>query len=181
MTQDVSSNGTLVRHTNIAEVMAGYPFLGAFIQEALRAQSTNASARVVLRDIMIEGRYLLERIPLCSPPPPTFSKCRHLSPSVASFDPQRFLQKKTKVPASAHRAYGNGASVCPGRHFAANEILIILIVTVCNYDLSPSGVFGMFRTVNLILRSRFWHRWVIWRISLLEGRMEGVGRGGFVE
>jgi cytochrome P450 len=139
-THDVSSNGILVRHVNIAEVVAGYPFLGAFVQETLRVQSTNASGRVVLRDTLIEDRYLLKKDSfLLIPSADLHSNAAVWGPSVASFDPQRFLQKKTKVPASAYRAYGSGASVCPGRHFAANEILIILIVMVCKYDLRPRG------------------------------------------
>jgi cytochrome P450 len=140
-TQNASSNGTLVRHVNIAEVVAGYPFLGAFVQETLRVQSTNASGRVVLRDTLIEDRYLLKKDSfLFIPSADLHSNPAVWGPSVASFDPQRFLQKKSKVPASAYRAYGSGASVCPGRHFAANEILIILIVMVCKYDLRPKGV-----------------------------------------
>jgi len=40
-------------------------------------------------------------------------------------------------PASAYRAYGSGALVCPGRFLAANEIMTILVMMVLKYDLRP--------------------------------------------
>ena len=95
-----------------------------------------ASGRVVLHDTLIEDGYLLKRDSILLIP----SAELHCSEAVwgsspTSFDPERFLNKKSKVPASAYRAYGSGASICPRRYFAANEILIILVVIICRFDL----------------------------------------------
>ena len=60
--------------------------------------------------------------------------------SSKDFDARRFMQKQSgaKKPAFAYRAFGSGASVCPGRYLAANEILIILAIMVLKYDVEPA-------------------------------------------
>ncbi|RYP77929.1 hypothetical protein DL769_003302 [Monosporascus sp. CRB-8-3] len=130
---------------NIPEVIAGYPLLNSFVQEVLRVQSTNASGRVVLEDTVIDDTYLLKKGSiLLIPSAELHSSTSAWGPTASTFDPERFLAQKQaksahKVPASAYRAFGSGASVCPGRHFAANEILTILIMTLLRYDIIPVG------------------------------------------
>lgn len=59
----VSSDPTngLKHVVNIAEIVAGYPLLASLVQETLRVQSTNASARMVLKDTLLEDQYLLKQ------------------------------------------------------------------------------------------------------------------------
>ena len=97
--------------------------------------------RVVLKDTRLENQYLLKKDSILLIP----SAELHNNPSVwgptfKDFGPQQFQPKRNsgvKRPASAYRAYGSGDSVCPGRFFAANEIMIILVIMVCKYDTSP--------------------------------------------
>ncbi|KAK8135163.1 cytochrome P450 oxidoreductase [Apiospora sp. TS-2023a] len=130
-------------NVNLPDVIKGYPLLDSLVQEVLRVHSTNASGRVVLRDTIIGDKYLLRKDALLLIP----SKGMHgntevWGPTAATFDPTRFLRQKMgrdahRVPASAYRSWGSGASVCPGRFFATNEILSTLIIMVLRYDVSP--------------------------------------------
>ncbi|KAI1074871.1 cytochrome P450 [Whalleya microplaca] len=145
---------------NIPEVIAGYPLLSSFVQEVLRVQSTNASGRVVLEDTLIQDEYLLKKDSILLVPSAELHSSKSAwGPTASTFDPKRFLlhtqaRSKNKVPASAYRAFGSGASVCPGRHFAANEILTILIMMVLRYDVTPvAGQWKMPRTKSHITTS----------------------------
>ena len=137
----LDSSGSITRQVNIAEVVAGYPLLSSLVQETLRVQSTNASGRIILKDTMIEDRYLLKKDSILLIPSAELHKnALAWGPSFKDFDPERFVPKRingAKTPASTYRAYGSGASVCPGRFLAANEILIVLVIMVLKYDLRP--------------------------------------------
>ena len=135
------SSGRLAYQVNIAEVIAGYPLLASLLQETLRVQSTNATGRVVLKDTLLEDQYLLKQDSiLLIPSAELHNNAAVWGPTFKDFNPRRFLQRRNdgvKIPASAYRAYGNGAWVCPGRYLAANEIMIVLVMMVLKYDLSP--------------------------------------------
>ena len=136
---DSTSGST--HHVNIAEIVAGYPLLASLVQETLRVQSTNASGRVVLKDTLLDDQYFLKQDSLLLiPSAELHSNASIWGPSFRDFDPQRFMQKRNngaRIPASAYRAYGSGASLCPGRFLAANEIMIIAVMMVLKYNLSP--------------------------------------------
>ncbi|PLB54883.1 cytochrome P450 [Aspergillus steynii IBT 23096] len=140
--RDDRTGQILARHLNIAAVVNDYPFLHAFIQEVLRVHSTNALGRVVLDDTVIDddGRqYLLRKGSiLLIPSAELHNHVEAWGPSPTSFNPQRFLQPRSKAKASsACRTFGGGAWVCPGRHFALNQIAIVLVMMVCRFDLVP--------------------------------------------
>lgn len=140
------STGKSIHDVNIAEVVAGYPFLHAFVHEMLRLQSTSASGRMILRDTMIDNRYLLKKDSVLLIPSVELHNNETIwGSSPEKFDPQRFLNKKGKVPNSVYRAFGSGASVCPGKYFAANEIMIILVAMICKFDLKPNGTDGAWK------------------------------------
>ena len=134
-----------VHQVNIAEIASApdCALLASLIQETLRVQSTNASGRMVLRDTLLEDKYLLKKDAVLMLPSAELHRSAAIWGADAdAFDPKRFLpdQKvdRPKVPASAYRAYGSGASVCPGRFLAANEIMIMLVMMVLQYDLRPA-------------------------------------------
>ena len=138
-----SSTEARMHHVNIAEAIAGCPLLASLVQETLRIHSTNAAGRVVMRDTILEDQYLLKKDSMLFIP----SAELHNNTSVwgvssKEFDPRRFMQKQVsgakKQPAFAYRAFGGGASVCPGRYLAANEIMIILAIMVLRYDVEPA-------------------------------------------
>lgn len=140
-----SPHGTL-HEAHIHDIITTSPLLSTLVQETLRLQSTNASSRIVLEDTLLEDQYLLKKNSIVLVP----SAELHADPSVwgpssKDFDPSRFMPKNTaartkqgaKISASAYRAFGGGDSVCTGRYFAANQIMIILVIMVLQYDLSP--------------------------------------------
>jgi len=149
-----------VRIINIPEVIAGCPLLSSLVQEVLRVQSTNASGRVVLKDTLIDNTYLLKKDAILLIPSAELHNSKSAwGPTASTFDPARFrkdheAQNAHKVPASAYRAFGSGASVCPGRHLGVNEILTVLIMMVVRYDItSIEGDFRMPRTKSHITTS----------------------------
>lgn len=139
------SHGT-IHEAHIPHIINASPLLLAIVQETLRVQSTNASGRIVLEDTLIENQYLLKKDSILMIP----SAELHADPSVwgptsKDFDPSRFMPKSTptdtrqgpKISASAYRAFGGGDSICTGKYLAANEIMIMLVIMVLKYDLSP--------------------------------------------
>lgn len=137
----LNSSGKLTRSVDMAGIAAGCPLLVSLVQETLRVQSTNASTRMVLKDTYLEDKYYLKkRSVLLVPSAELHSKPAIWGPTVGEFDPWRFTKKRKgapPVPASAWRAYGSGASVCPGRFLAANEVMIVLVIMMLKYDLEP--------------------------------------------
>lgn len=140
------STGRLIHNLNIAEFVAGYPFLHAFIYEILRIHSTSASGRMILRDTLIDNRYLLKKDSvLLIPTVELHNNTTIWGPAPGTFDPHSFMNKKSKAPNSAYRSFGSGSSVCPGKYFAANEISIILVAMICKFDLKPLGTNGVWK------------------------------------
>ncbi|KAL8778771.1 MAG: hypothetical protein Q9213_007251 [Squamulea squamosa] len=128
---------------DIAEIVAGCPLLASIIQETLRVQSTNASGRVVLKDTKLEDTYVLKKdAMLLIPSAELHNNTSVWGSSCKEFDPQRFMQHSVNganKAASAYRAFGGGSSLCPGRFLSKNEIMIILVIVVLQYDLYPQG------------------------------------------
>lgn len=138
-----SSTEAQIHHVNLAEAIAGFPLLASLVQETLHIHSTNASGRVVLKDTMLEDQYLLKKDSmLLIPSAMLHNNASVWGASLKEFDPRRFMQQQIsrgKKPASAYRAFGGGAAVCPGRYLAVNEIMIILAMMVLKYDVEPAG------------------------------------------
>lgn len=58
------------------------------------------------------------------------------------FNPKRFMKdegQKTKRPhTAAFRTFGGGTTLCPGLHFATNEILAVVSMFIMRYDMTPT-------------------------------------------
>ncbi|KAL8705268.1 MAG: hypothetical protein Q9201_001599 [Fulgogasparrea decipioides] len=136
-----NSSGSVTRSVDMTEIAAGCPLLVSLVQETLRVQSTNASTRMVLKDTYLEDSYYLKKgSVLLVPSAELHSQPSIWGPTAGDFDPWRFTKKRSgapPVPASAWRAYGSGASVCPGRFLAANEVMMVLVMMTLKYDLEP--------------------------------------------
>ena len=98
-----------------------------------------------MSDTVLAGQYLLKKDAIIQMP----SRLLHLDPKhfgedPASFSPRRFLkssapsEKKPFAPnEAAFRAFGGGKTLCPGRHFATNEVLAIVAMFVARFDMAP--------------------------------------------
>jgi hypothetical protein len=74
------------------------------------------------------------------------STVQHSSPpawgdNVNEFNYKRFLKPRKHNPV-AFRAFGGGATLCPGRHFASTEILAFASLILLRFDIKPAGVNG---------------------------------------
>lgn len=125
---------------DVAHVTKAFPLLESFVKEVLRVHSNSMSARLLLEDKIIEGdrgsSYLLKKgAMLAMPSGPVHANTAAWGTNASAFDPARFLH--TKVSQSSYRAFGGGNALCPGRHFAMNEIMSILVVMLIRYDVAP--------------------------------------------
>lgn len=138
----VSTTPSIVQNLDMTEIIKDCPLLMSLLQEVLRLQSTNAAGRMVLEDTMLSHKYLLRKgSMLLIPAAELHNKSSVWGPSVDDFDPYRFVenteQGKSKIPASAYRAFGGGSALCPGRYFAAMGVLSVVVPLILEYDITP--------------------------------------------
>jgi cytochrome P450 len=139
-TRTSDTKGVPSYSVDIAELLTEFPLLQAIVRETLRILSTNASGRVLLKDTMLDDRYLLKKDALLLLP----SAELHNNTAVwgedfAEFNPKRWFRSGIKSTSPAYRAFGGGSSLCPGRHLSMNEIMVAIVVMVMKYDLVPTG------------------------------------------
>lgn len=60
-------------------------------------------------------------------------------PDVAVFDPRRFMPDRKKAPPAAFRGFGGGSLMCPGRHFAATEVMVFVATMVAGFEVVPKN------------------------------------------
>jgi cytochrome P450 len=61
---------------------------------------------------------------------------------VDDFNPHRFLTARAKaggIHPAAFRGFGGGKTLCPGRHFATNEILLFAALIVHGFEMTSLG------------------------------------------
>ncbi|KAK8134846.1 hypothetical protein PG984_006858 [Apiospora sp. TS-2023a] len=127
---------------SISRAIKRCPLIESLVNEVLRIHSNNASARVLLEDIAIKdsggNTYLLKKDSFLTVPSALFHKNEALwGPSAGRFDPARFINNHHKVRPSANRTFGSGSALCPGRHFAMNEIMSFLVIALLRFDIEP--------------------------------------------
>ncbi|KAK5632008.1 hypothetical protein RRF57_007722 [Xylaria bambusicola] len=128
---------------NIPDIIKTFPLLESVVMEVLRVQSNNASARYLLTDTLIDdglgAAYILKKDSFLVMPSAVIHKNEIAwGPTAKKFDPARFVKSSAyKARSSAFRAFGGGNALCPGRHFAVNEIISILVIMVLRYDIEP--------------------------------------------
>ncbi|KAH8883488.1 cytochrome P450 [Thozetella sp. PMI_491] len=143
---------------NISKIAQSFPLLESVVKEVLRVQSNNASARLLLKDTLIDdgngATYLLKKDSfLLMPSAPVHNSEEAWGPTAKSFNPERFLGKQ-KASSSIWRTFGGGNALCPGRHFAVHEIVSVLVVALLRYDVEPTeGVWTLPKTRNHISTS----------------------------
>ncbi|KAK0735124.1 cytochrome P450 oxidoreductase [Lasiosphaeria miniovina] len=141
VSQDVAGDNQLPAYViDIARVRASCPVLLATLQEVLRVRGISTSARVVLEDHVLDGRYLLKKgATVLVPGPVQHSDPAAWGPTVGVFDHTRFLRggKGKRHNPVAFRAFGGGVTLCPGRHFATTEILALAALMVLRFDVQP--------------------------------------------
>ncbi|MCJ1473077.1 hypothetical protein MMC13_001727 [Lambiella insularis] len=119
--------------------------LQSSFQEMLRVHALDAGARFVREDTLLDGRYLLKKGMVVQMPMAVMHSDPSIwGPDVGNFQPRRFLKQNSagngsKQSVTAYRPFGGGASMCPGRHFVAMEILTLTAWIVLRFDIAPSS------------------------------------------
>lgn len=135
---DACTNGTTTRTIDITTLKEACPLLLSSYQEVLRYSSMGTSIREVMEDTQLD-QWLLKKGALLQMP----SRIIHQDPSLWSdadeFKPRRFLpeERKNRPSDICFRAFGGGKTLCPGRHFATNEILAVVAVFIARFDMKP--------------------------------------------
>ena len=150
----------LLHSVDIKSVKQHCTLLTSTFQETLRYCSIGTSIREVMEDTVLDGQWILKKGAMVQMPSRIIHKDSTLwGTDVDDFNPRRFTKtpeaqksgsgaKKRPNPA-AFRAFGGGTTLCPGRHFAMNEVLAVAATFVLRYDMSPvAGTWTMPSTNN---------------------------------
>ena len=123
---------------DISRIKDTCPLLVSTWQEVLRFASYLPSGRTVLEDTMINDRYLLRKgATVLIPSSIIHQDQKTWGEDASEFNARRFLSSQ-KRPAAAFRGFGGGTLLCPGRHFAFNEVLAFVATMVIGFDISPT-------------------------------------------
>jgi cytochrome P450 len=110
------------------------------LQEVLRLHTIGISTRLVMKDHMLDNKYLLKAgNTVMIPGPVQHTDVNSWGSNVASFDHRRFLPGNKRHNATAFRGFGGGTTLCPGRHFASTEILAFTALLILRFEVKPVG------------------------------------------
>ncbi|KAK4208175.1 putative 25-hydroxycholesterol 7-alpha-hydroxylase [Rhypophila decipiens] len=141
----VFSDDSVVRQDYLSETSLN-------LQEVFRFHGMANSVRVATEDCHLDdGRYLIKKGALVMMP----ARVQHHlgngvwgdDESIHKFNLGRFVRKDSSEPArpnpaAAFRGFGGGTSLCPGRHFATSQILVLTAMLLLRFDLIPVGGAG---------------------------------------
>lgn len=117
--------------------------LFAVFRECLRIGSENFSVRLIKEDILLADRYFLKKDAVVQIAGGIIHANKSIwGDDVDDFNPQRFLTQRAKsggIHPAAFRGFGGGKTLCPGRHFATNEILAFAALIVHGFDITSPG------------------------------------------
>jgi cytochrome P450 len=152
---------------SINDIKTKCPLLIAVYRECLRLNSDNNSIRVVKESTLLADRYFLAKDAVVQIAGGVIHADESIwGPNANTFNPGRYLDqqpsrsqavsateevidkearnntkgKEKQIHPAAFRAYGGGKTLCPGRHFAMNEILSFVALIVLQFDMeAPTG------------------------------------------
>jgi cytochrome P450 len=138
----ITENGETktVRTLDMTSVKTACPILLSTFQEVLRTHSVGISARLVMEDHLLDGKYLLKKGgTVMIPGPVQHTSSVTFGSNVDAFNHRRFLPGERTHNPMAFRAFGGGTTLCPGRHFATTEILAFTALMVLRRDVKPTS------------------------------------------
>ncbi|KAI1267189.1 putative cytochrome P450 [Xylariaceae sp. FL1019] len=125
---------TTVKELDITALKKECPLLLSSYQEVLRYRSMGTSVREVMEDTYLD-QWLLKKGALLQMPSRVIHQDGNIwGDDVDEFNPRRFFQRQREA---CFRAFGGGKTLCPGRHFATNEILAVVATFVSRFDMKP--------------------------------------------
>jgi cytochrome P450 len=136
-----NEDGSTIKTIDITTLKENCPLLLSAYQEVLRYSSMGTSVREVMEDTYL-GPWLLKKGAMVQMPSRIIHQDASLwGSNVTDFNPRRFLpeERKNRPNDVCFRAFGGGKTLCPGRHFATNEILAVVAVFIARLDMRPVG------------------------------------------
>ncbi|KAK4189459.1 cytochrome P450 [Podospora australis] len=136
------SHGKITKSLDITTLKTSCPLLLSTYQEVLRYRTMGVSIREVLSDTVVSGYLLKKGAMLQMPARVLHTDPNNWGPTVDEFDPRRFLpsssdNKNRPRKDTCYRPFGGGKTLCPGRHFATNEVLAAVSLAVARFDMKP--------------------------------------------
>lgn len=131
---------------DIAALKSKCPLLLSVLQETQRVRHVHAAIRKVMKDTLLDGKYLLKAGNYLQIPGNTIHFNTDIwGPAASKFDPYRFVnpgrdvedRDAVKNSGSDFLAWGVPPHLCPARQFAATEILILVALLAIRADLRP--------------------------------------------
>ncbi|KAK8078435.1 cytochrome P450 [Apiospora saccharicola] len=143
LVRDGQNDDENVCSIDLADIRSSCPLLPSTFQEVLRYRSLGVGPRFVLEDVFLEDQQILLKkgSVLLMPSSVQHNSIQAWGEDVGQFRHTRFLphQGKEKYNRAAFRAFGGGQTLCPGRHFASTEIMMLAAVSVLQFDILPVG------------------------------------------
>ncbi|KAI1770808.1 cytochrome P450 [Hypoxylon cercidicola] len=138
--ESIDENKRTVSSIDLANIRTSCPILLSTFQETLRHRTVTPGPRVLLEDVLLDGRILLKKGNMLMLP----ASVQHTNTSAwgedaGSFDHMRFVARpgQKKPNKVAFRAFGGGHVLCPGRHFASTELMALAALMVLQFDVVP--------------------------------------------
>ena len=138
MTVERQGGGSSTHHLNVLKLRKDCPTLQTAFQEVLRLKAAQPLARRVMRDTRLGGFTLMKENILLIPTAAFHHDPKLWGADASVFRPERWLEGGGIArPTAAMLPFGGGQSLCPGRHFAAIEILAVSALLVMRFDIAP--------------------------------------------
>lgn len=128
---------------DLSYVLNSCPVLLSTYHEVFRVHGMANSVRVVREDHMLDNRYLLRKGGLVM----MSARSQHSNPEIWGDDVDKFVHTRflkqgvqsgsVRQRAAAFRGFGGGVTLCPGRHFATSEILLLATLLLLRYEVQP--------------------------------------------
>ncbi|KAI0104469.1 putative cytochrome P450 [Daldinia grandis] len=185
-TKTTIENGSTVKTLNITTLKESCPLLLSSYQEVLRYRAMGISIREVMEDTYLD-QWLLKKGAMLQIPSIVIHQDAGLWGSdVMEFNPRRFLpeEKHNRPRDVCFRAFGGGKTLCPGRHFATNEVLTFVAAFIVRLDMNPiegdwvlptttntnaaAGIMAPDQDIQVEIRTRQGFEDVKWSIALNE-------------
>lgn len=136
------NNGTAESVLDLSLVLTSCPTLLSTYHEVFRHHGMANSVRVVREDCILDNRYRLRKGGLVM----MSARAQHSNPDVWGADVDefrhgRFLKQlgQPRPNPVAFRGFGGGTTLCPGRHFATSEILLLAALLLLRFDVKPAA------------------------------------------
>ncbi|KUJ11089.1 cytochrome P450 [Mollisia scopiformis] len=124
---------------DLSFILNSCPVLLSTYHEVFRYHGMANSVRVVSEDHMLDNKYLLKKGNLIM----MSARAQHSNSAiwgenVDEFYHKRFLKNGKRFSPVAFRGFGGGTTLCPGRHFATSEILLLATSLLLRFDVRPT-------------------------------------------